>query len=118
MRGPSLIEADCHFRGLVAFRGDARIDGIFEGEVVASGTLRLGEGAHVCARIEVDELVVAGALEGRVDARRRVELLPGAHVEADLRTPRLVLAEGSFLRGCCATAPEAAAAPSRNARLP
>jgi cytoskeletal protein CcmA (bactofilin family) len=109
VRGPCLIEADCYFRGLVAFRGDARIDGSFEGEVVAGGTLR---------RIEVDELVVAGVLEGRVDARRRVELLPGAHVQADLRTPRLVLAEGSFLHGCCATAPEAPAAASRNARLP
>jgi cytoskeletal protein CcmA (bactofilin family) len=118
VRGPCLIEADCYFRGLVAFRGDARIDGSFEGEVVAGGTLRLGEGARVRARIEVDELVVAGVLEGRVDARRRVELLPGAHVQADLRTPRLVLAEGSFLHGCCATAPEAPAAASRNARLP
>ncbi len=101
----ALIKAGHRFEGLLSFRGEAQVDGIFRGGIVATGTLRLGETARVKARVEVDELIVAGILDGDVTARRRIELRSSARVTGELFTPRLVLEDGCVLRGRCRTTP-------------
>ncbi len=104
-RGPSpsttLVPAGGRFVGLVACRGDARIDGLIEGEVRADGSLQLGPTARVQGEIEVDELIIAGSLEGDVRARTRIELRASARVNGVLEAPLLVMADGSILEGCC-----------------
>jgi cytoskeletal protein CcmA (bactofilin family) len=117
-----LVEPGTSFDGLVSFRGRAHIDGEFTGEVVAWGALQIGESAVVRARIEVDDLFVAGRLEGDATARRRIELAPTARVNGLLRAPSLALAEGCVVDGRCeaggvardAAAPEPEAEPSRD----
>ncbi len=102
------------FAGLLCTQGSARIDGAVAGEIVSRGRILIGETGRVRARIEVDELVVAGELQGEVWARERIELAPTARVAADLHAPRLVLAEGCVLEGRCHTErpdPEAARQP-------
>ena len=61
----------------------------------------MGELAYTKAKIDVDELVIAGVFSGEATARRRIELLPTARVEADLQAPSLVVHEGSYVRGRC-----------------
>lgn len=102
-----VIGAGCRFEGLLAFRGSARIEGTLSGEVVASGRLRIGAQASVRARVEVDELIVAGRLEGDATARERIELLSGAEVSGSLRAPRLIIAGGSRVDGRCDVGPAA-----------
>ncbi len=94
-----------HFEGLLTFRGRARIEGELRGEIAGHGLLELGAGAKAIARIEVDELVVAGEIEGNVRARQRVELLASGCIRGDVETPRLVIAEGGLLLGRCTTGP-------------
>lgn len=100
---PSVLAPDAVFEGVLSFRGAVRIEGHLKGDIVATGMLQIEEGAVVQGRVEVDELVVAGALEGQVVARRRLELRSSARVAADLRTPRLSLADGCVLDGRCRT---------------
>jgi cytoskeletal protein CcmA (bactofilin family) len=95
------IAAGCSFEGLLTFHGATQVDGRLVGEVVATGTLRLGATARVRARIEVDELIVEGELEGDIVARRRIELSPSARVTGSLEAPRLSLAEGCVFQGRC-----------------
>ena len=102
---PAAVVAGASFQGLLTFRGQARVDGLVEGDVVAEGRLVVGPRGHVRARIEVDELVVGGVIEGDVQARDRIELLPSARVVGDLCAPRLSLADGCVLEGRCTTAP-------------
>ncbi len=103
---PSIsVAAGGSFNGLLVFRGATQVDGELVGEVVATGTLRLGETARVRARIEVDELIVEGELEGDVVARRRIELSASARVSGSIETPRLSLAEGCVFRGRCRCLP-------------
>ncbi len=101
--GAPLLGAGSTFRGVITFRGRARVDGHFEGEVDASGRLEVGPEGCVIARVAVDELVVAGRVEGDVVARERIELLPGAEVRGSLQTPRLVMADGAWIEGPIAT---------------
>ncbi len=98
---PLLLGPDAEFEGLICFRGSARIEGRVRGEIQADGTVVIGRRARVLARIETDELIVAGQFEGSVRARERIELRPTARVMADLHAPRLALADGCFLEGRC-----------------
>lgn len=92
-----------HFEGLLTFRGRARVDGTLSGEINGHGVLVLGPEARAEARVEVDELIVAGEIEGDVRARRRVELLASGCIRGDVETPRLVIAEGGRVIGRCTT---------------
>jgi cytoskeletal protein CcmA (bactofilin family) len=98
------LGAGTTFDGVLSFEGSLRIDGELSGTVYATqGALIIGPQARVRARVEVAELVLAGALVGDVVAHRRVELLPGAELEGDLRSPRLAIAEGGRIAGRCHT---------------
>ena len=99
----TLLGPGTHFEGLITFRGRARLDGEMSGEIVGHGLLVLGPGATARARVEVDELIVAGEIEGDVCARQRVELLASGCIRGDVATPRLVIEEGGRLLGRCTT---------------
>ncbi len=105
-----LIGPTGKFAGLISTSGSARIEGAVVGEIVSQGTIVIGQTGRVRARIEVDELIVAGEFEGEAWARQRIELAPTARVAADLHAPRLVLAEGCLLEGRCHTETPAAEA--------
>lgn len=95
----ALVPEGGTFEGLVATRGDSRLEGAVEGEVLVGGRVEVGENAQVRARIEADQIVVAGRVVGDLRARRSVELVSGAVVEGNLTTPRLVAADGSRFDG-------------------
>ena len=96
-----VVGPGARFEGTLFFHGEARVEGVVEGAVLARGTLHVAPGAVVRARIEADELVVAGTVEGDVVAPKRVALLAGARLVGDVRTGRLALADGSVLQGRC-----------------
>jgi cytoskeletal protein CcmA (bactofilin family) len=69
--------------------------------VIGPGPLWIGPRANVEARVETDELVVAGVLAGEVRASRRIALEGTARVRGELATPSFSLAEGAVLEGRC-----------------
>jgi cytoskeletal protein CcmA (bactofilin family) len=113
-----LLGPGTHFEGLITFRGRARLEGAMEGEIAGHGLLVLGAGATARARVDVDELVVAGEIEGDVCARQRVELLASGCIRGDVETPRLVIAEGGRLLGRCTTGPAARPPERPSASIP
>lgn len=104
-----VLESGAVFRGLVTFRGGATVDGRVEGDVIARGTLRLGETGEILGRVEVDEAILAGRVEGVVHARHRLELRSGAEVRGDVHAPRIAVAEGGRVNGRCRSGPTAGA---------
>ena len=97
----SVLRAGMEFCGILVLPGPARIDGRVRGEVIAGGSLWIGETGVVEADLEGDTVVVAGRVKGRITALSRIELQPTAAVQGGLRSPRLVLAEGSQVNGPC-----------------
>lgn len=89
------------FSGTLQFEGTVRLDGQFEGNVVGSDLLIVGEAATVRADIQIGSLVVGGRVEGNIAARRRVELLPTAQVSGTIKTPSLIVRDGATLNGNC-----------------
>jgi cytoskeletal protein CcmA (bactofilin family) len=83
------------------FQGPARIDGNVEGEIQCHGTLTIGEGAEVRAKISGQVVIIRGKVEGNVAAREKVELLAPGRVVGNISTPRLTVTEGVMFDGDC-----------------
>jgi cytoskeletal protein CcmA (bactofilin family) len=96
-----LLGAGARFEGLLVLHGAARIDGTISGRVLGADILQIGEKGCVEARIDADEVVVAGRIVGDVTASRRVELQATARVIGSLTAPRISLAEGCEFDGPC-----------------
>jgi cytoskeletal protein CcmA (bactofilin family) len=87
--------------GQLMFQGSARIDGNVEGEIQCYGTLTIGEGAEVRAKISSQVVVIRGKVEGNVTAKEKVELLSPARVVGNISAPRLTITEGVIFDGDC-----------------
>lgn len=101
--------------GTLVFEGPCRIEGQVEGEVSASDTLTVGEGAVVNARVTGAIIVIHGTVTGDVVAKTRLEIRPSGKVIGDVSTPSLVIHEGAILEGRCAMRSDAAAEVTRAA---
>jgi cytoskeletal protein CcmA (bactofilin family) len=87
------------FQGQLKFEGSIQIDGIFKGEIEATGTLVVGEGARVEAEIQCGTLLVHGEIEGNARTTNRFEALAPARITGNIQTPVLVINEGVYLDG-------------------
>lgn len=104
--------------GQLVFQGSAKIDGIVDGEVRCNGTLTIGAGAEVRAKISGQAVVIHGKVEGNVTAREKVELVAPARLHGNIATPRLIITEGVVFDGECSMGvakPKAAVASSQSA---
>ena len=84
--------------GQLSFQGPARIDGIVDGEIQCQGTLTIGEGAEVRAKISGQVVVIRGKVEGNVAAKEKVELAAPARLIGNIDTPRLSHHRGRSVR--------------------
>jgi cytoskeletal protein CcmA (bactofilin family) len=87
--------------GQLNFQGSAKIDGSIDGEIRCNGTLTIGEGAEVKARISGQVVVIRGRVDGNVSAKEKVELAAPARLYGNINTPRLVVGEGVVFDGDC-----------------
>jgi cytoskeletal protein CcmA (bactofilin family) len=96
----SLIGKESEFTGKLTFLGTVRIEGRFEGEVLAEGTLVVAAGGCVRGRVEVGTLIVTGGLvEAQVVAHHAVELSPPGQLVGDVVTPAFHIERGAVFRG-------------------
>lgn len=87
--------------GQLMFQGPARIDGSVEGEIQCHGTLTIGDGADVRAKISSEVVIIRGKVEGTVSARQKVELVAPSRVVGNISAPRLTVTEGVVFEGDC-----------------
>ena len=87
--------------GQLSFQGPARIDGNVDGEIHCQGTLTIGPGAEVKAKITCQAVVIHGKVEGNVSAKEKIELIAPARLIGNIDTPRLIIAEGVVFDGDC-----------------
>ena len=89
------------FEGKMTFEGVFRLDGKFEGEILESGTLIVGETAIVKGKIVLNTIIINGLVEGDVIAKARVEIHSTGKVLGTLSTPILTINEGGTFEGNC-----------------
>ena len=93
--GDSLLE------GSMTFKGKARLDGAFKGEINGTGTLLVGPEARVEADIEADSVIISGQVVGDVVGRKRIELHAPGKLTGNISAPLVVMDEGVLFEGNC-----------------
>jgi cytoskeletal protein CcmA (bactofilin family) len=99
-----IINIEAGMQGNLKFSGpvNLKINGNFEGELEAKGTLIIGEKADVKGKIiKGDSITIAGRVKADVVCTKRLELSSSARVAGNIETPILVMAEGALLKGDC-----------------
>ncbi|HEQ72557.1 MAG TPA: polymer-forming cytoskeletal protein [Spirochaetia bacterium] len=101
----STIGEHTFFEGRFAINGNLRIDGTFEGSMLAVDQLEIGPKAKVKTKITASSVIVKGIVIGDIIAGRRVLLFGTARVIGNLKTPELIMQDGVIFEGKCSIAP-------------
>jgi cytoskeletal protein CcmA (bactofilin family) len=89
------------FEGKMSFKGKLRLDGKFDGEILESGTLIVGEPALVKGKIEVNAIVIHGLVEGEISIKERADIHSTGKLYGNLITPIITINEGGIFEGHC-----------------
>ena len=87
------------FIGKLIFNGAVRIDGDFQGEVYGQGSLVVGEGAIVKAKIAVDSVYISGDVQGNIDVKEKINIHATGKFYGDVSTPVFIMEEGALFEG-------------------
>jgi cytoskeletal protein CcmA (bactofilin family) len=101
--------------GLLSIEGNLRVQGVAEGELRASGDIRIDESASVTASLDGRNVSVRGRLTGNVTARERFLLAGSGVLGGDVTTARLVVEGRATLNGNVSMRP--AGGPTQNDAL-
>lgn len=102
----TIVAPTAQFNGELRYDGAAQVLGSFEGRIVATGEVHVGEGAVCKATIEADTVLVDGEVEGDITARQRLKLTSTARVVGDLISRTLTVEEGASFVGHCKVSAE------------
>ncbi|MDP8256904.1 MAG: polymer-forming cytoskeletal protein [Candidatus Alcyoniella australis] len=97
----AFIGKGSEFVGKLTFEGTVRIDGKVEGEIFSKGTLVIGEGAQIKAKVNVDTVIISGTITGNVVAKKLIEMRSPGHLYGNIRTPALQIEKGVTFEGSC-----------------
>ena len=70
----NILSSDVEIKGSIKFTHDLVIDGKIEGEVASSGSLTIGENAHIKGEIKTKSVIVFGKVQGNITVSERCEL--------------------------------------------
>jgi len=96
------------FKGNLNFEGSIRIDGDFDGEIVGTGTLVIGEGAQIKADIDVGSLFISGDVIGTIDVKDKIKIFSTGRLFGNIKTSSIAIEEGGIFEGYSRMVSEAA----------
>jgi len=97
----AFLGKNTEFEGKLSFSGTVRIDGRFKGQILADGTLIVGDDAVIESEVQVSQLVVCGEVRGNLSAAEKIEIHPPGKVFGNIQAPAVVMDEGVVFEGCC-----------------
>jgi cytoskeletal protein CcmA (bactofilin family) len=97
----TFIAKGSEFDGKLTFEGTVRIDGKIDGEIFSKGTLIIGPGANINAKVNVESIIISGNVKGNVTASKKIEMRAPAILKGNVQSPSLVIEEGVIFEGSC-----------------
>lgn len=98
-RRESVFGPGVTIEGKIEGDADLRIAGKFKGDIQIKGDLSIEKGAHLAAKINAANVIVAGDIEGNIVASSQVRLVESGQIIGDLKATTLTVAAGSRMRG-------------------
>lgn len=97
----SRISAGTDVKGSLKSQSDIRIDGVFEGDLVTSGKLVLGDNAIIRGNIICTSADVWGTIEGDLNVGDAVTFKSSSQFTGNLKTIRICIEMGAVFSGNC-----------------
>ncbi len=94
----SLIGPGCSFKGEINVKGMLRVDGIFEGTVVADSIV-VGEKGSIKGDIAVKTANIGGTVDGNIRADEFLEIEAKGSVNGDIYAGKISIIEGGIYNG-------------------
>ena len=101
MVAETVIGAETTYKGSVSTSKAIRVDGRFEGEILAGGTVIISESGVFIGTMECTSLYMSGQVDGTVTVSGRLECTETGRIKGDLTVQDLILAEGAVFDGTC-----------------
>ena len=95
----SVIDRHSEFDGTFRSDRDLRIDGKVKGAIECLGTLFVAQGAVVEAKVQAENIDVAGDLTGEIRCKGVLRLLPSARLRGEVFTAQLIVNDGANYEG-------------------
>jgi cytoskeletal protein CcmA (bactofilin family) len=95
----AILSRGVSIKGSVKFLNELLIDGEVEGTIDSTGTLTIGEHAHICGEIRTKSVKVRGTVEGNIVVSERCELQASCTLRDDIEAPRLMVDENATFVG-------------------
>lgn len=95
----SMLSEGCAFRGKMLLRGEVRLGGSVEGEIVSEHDLIIERSADIRANIDGHNIQVCGSVCGNINARGILILAPSSNVSGNITTTNLIVENGAIMHG-------------------
>jgi cytoskeletal protein CcmA (bactofilin family) len=95
----TILGNDCKFTGDVEAKGTIRIDGEFDGKIISTDSVIVGNSGIVKGELHASHAMVSGTVEGNIFAKKKVELQSGSRLIGDVESMSLVIEDGVFFEG-------------------
>ncbi len=97
----SRISAGTEVQGNLISQSDIRIDGVFEGDMVTSGKLVLGDNAVIRGNIICSSADIWGTIEGELCAKESIAFKSTSSFSGNLKTNKICIEMGAAFSGNC-----------------
>lgn len=103
----SRVSAGTEIRGSLVSQSDIRIDGVFEGDLITSGKLVVGENGSIRGNVMCANADIWGKIEGIFTVGDTVTFKESSVFEGELKTVRICIELGAMFSGSCRIISEA-----------
>jgi cytoskeletal protein CcmA (bactofilin family) len=93
------VAEGCSFEGTADVSGTLRVEGVLEGEIMATDNVVVGKTGDVQADVKTRRAVLNGKFQGKIDAEDTVELQSGSRVSAEVLARNMVMEDGVQFEG-------------------
>ncbi|MBQ8645450.1 MAG: polymer-forming cytoskeletal protein [Bacteroidales bacterium] len=97
----SRISSGTEVRGSLVSRSDIRVDGVFEGDLITSGKLVVGENAVIRGNVMCANADIWGKMEGELTVGDAVSFKASSSFAGNLKTIRICIEMGAEYSGSC-----------------
>ena len=101
----SVIDANTIAKGGMKSRGNVRVHGLLEGELVSQECVIIAQSGRVRGEVRAKEAVIEGRVKGIIEASGRVVIAGTGEIESDVIAPSLSVQIGAKIKGCLVITP-------------
>jgi cytoskeletal protein CcmA (bactofilin family) len=91
----AVVDKNSELSGKLHSKGNVLIEGVFQGEVEAQGTVLVERDALTEAKLCANDVIVSGSFDGEIECQHRLQITATASIKGEINTPILVVEDGS-----------------------